>query len=141
MSGEKRTGIEVRESGRGARIVRDIDAAIVGELETEDRGDAPEKAPTGVGGELAEGDFAGRFRGAEGFAFEETVGVANAAVHEGEAVQHRQPVKPVIIGSGSNLELGPGAQQRAFEPGRKLALYRQDNRSGVSRVSERKPAP
>src|SRR5262245_20434511 len=56
------------ESDSGARIVGDIDAAIVGELGTEDRGDASEKGPTRVGGELAEGDFAGRLRGAEGFA-------------------------------------------------------------------------
>ena len=112
-----------------ATIGRDIDAAIVGELGIEDRGDAPEEGPAGVGGELAEGDLAGRIRGTEGFALEETVGVGNAAILEGEAVQHRQPIKPVIIGSGSYLELrGPGAQQRAIEPGGKRALYRQSNR-------------
>jgi hypothetical protein len=131
VSGEKRTGIEVSVKDRGARIVGDIDAAIVGELGIEDRGDATEKRPTRVGRELAEGDLAGRLCGAEGFAFEETVGVADGAAREGEAVQHRQPVKPVIVGSVSNLELGgAGTQQRAFEPGWKPALNLQSNRVG-----------
>jgi hypothetical protein len=48
------------EGDRRARIGRDIDAAIVGELGIEDRGDAPEEGPARVGGELAEGYLAGR---------------------------------------------------------------------------------
>ena len=67
--------------------------------------------------------------GAQYFALEEPIGIGNAAILEGEAVQHRQPIKPVIISSGSHFELsGPSAQKRALERGGKLALYRQRHR-------------
>ena len=100
-----------------ARIAGDVDAAIVGELRIEDRGDAAEQRAAGIGGELGVGDLAGRLGRAEGFALEEAVRVGHAAVGERESVQHRQPVKPVIIGAGTHLELGwSGAKQRAFQP-------------------------
>ncbi len=86
-------------------IAHDIDVAIVGELGIEDRGDAAEQGAAGVGGELGVGDLAGLLRGGERLALEEAVGIGDGAVREGEAMQHGEPVEPMIIGAGADLEL------------------------------------
>ena len=129
-----------RRLGEGddlARIVRDIDAAIVGELGIEDRGDAAEQSATGVGGELGIGYLAGRLRRAERLALEKAVGIAHGAIGKRKAMQHRQAIEPMIIGSCANLEFGrPGAEQRTLQPGRERAV--DGERNGVARLSRQR---
>ena len=59
-----------------------------------------------------------------GTAFEEAVRVGHAALCEGEAVEHREAVEPVVHGTAADLPLRrAGANQRSLEPARKLALH------------------
>jgi hypothetical protein len=84
------------EGDRLARVVRDIDVAIVGRLRREHRSHAAEQCAARVGREFAVGDLAGFFRGGERLALEEAVGVGDAAIRNCEAVQHRKSVEPMI---------------------------------------------
>ena len=106
------------EGDRLLRIIGNIDAAIVGELGIEDRGDAPEQRAAGIGGELGIGNLTGLGGGPKRVALEKAIGIAHASSGKGEAVEHGEPVEPMIVGARAHLELrGPGTEQGAGEPG------------------------
>jgi hypothetical protein len=102
VSGEKRIGITV--SGRQPPRAHSWRRSIYGELGVENRGDATEQGSARVGGELGIGDLAVGLRRAEGLALKKAVGIAHAAFAQGEAMQHCQPVEPVIIAARAHFE-------------------------------------
>jgi hypothetical protein len=101
---------------------RKVDVGVVRRAGREHGHHPPEDRPAGVGGELAVGDPSlsyGRVRPG----LELAVGVADRAVGEAEAVQHRLAVKPMIEAASIGLEpRRAGADQRAPQPRRQLAL-------------------
>ena len=93
----------------------DVDGAVIRDLwGDEQRRQATKQRAAGVAGELLKAKATGLLRGAEGFATQEAVAVADLAIADAEAVQHRQAIKPVIQTLCAQIPLrGPCAQQRS----------------------------
>ena len=104
----------------------DADVAVVSELRPEPGSHALKQGPAWVGGELAPTDPTHRNRLKIRPAAEIAVGIRNAAVREGELVQHGQPIEPVIVRPLAHLELrGSSPHQGSGEPGWDRASDRQ----------------
>ena len=104
----------------------DIDAAVVADPGRKPGRDPLEQGPAGVGGVLAPADRPSGHRLLVRPAMEVAVGVGDPVAGEAEGVQHRQPVKPVVVRPLPDLEAGrPGANQRSLQPVRYDAAERE----------------